>query len=110
FVALSCYAAVRRCQYAQNTLKQCSSNGGIRTGVPMSLLGLGGWHIGAVQEKAEATCIRHAALDERITFFDNAWDYHNGKNEEWIGEPLAVGGKRSKAFLMTKNCERVQVP
>ena len=69
----------------------------------MCLLCLGGWHIGAVQEKAEAICIRHAALDEGITFFENAWDYQNGKSEECMGEPLAVGGKPSNAFLMTKN-------
>jgi aryl-alcohol dehydrogenase-like predicted oxidoreductase len=67
---------------------------------------LGGWHIGAVQEKAESIRIMHAALDEGITFFDNAWDYHNGKSEEWMGDALSVGGKRAKVFLMTKNCER----
>jgi aryl-alcohol dehydrogenase-like predicted oxidoreductase len=77
-----------------------------RTGVPVSMICLGGWHIGAVQEKAESIRIMHAALDEGITFFDNAWDYHNGKSEEWMGEALAVGGKRAKVFLMTKNCER----
>ena len=77
-----------------------------RTGVPVSMICLGGWHIGAVQEKAESIRIMHAALDEGITFFDNAWDYHNGKSEEWMGEALSVDGKRAKVFLMTKNCER----
>ena len=77
-----------------------------RTGVPVSMICLGGWHIGAVQEKAESIRIMHAALDEGITFFDNAWDYHNGKSEEWMGKALSVGGKRAKVFLMTKNCER----
>ena len=77
-----------------------------KTGVRVSILCLGGWHIGAVQEKAEAVRIMHAAIDDGITFFDNAWDYHDGRSEEWMGEALAQGGKRSKVFLMTKNCER----
>lgn len=77
-----------------------------RTGVAVSILCLGGWHIGAVKDKAEAIRIMHAALDEGINFFDNAWDYHAGKSEEWMGEALAIGGKRNKVFLMTKNCER----
>ncbi len=93
-------------------LAQSSRSGGIptrvlgRTGVPVSILCLGGWHIGAVKEKGESTRIMHAAIDEGITFFDNAWDYHDGRSEEWMGEALAQGGKRSKVFLMTKNCER----
>jgi uncharacterized protein len=77
-----------------------------KTGVSLSILGLGGWHIGAVQEKAEAIRIMHAAIDEGITFFDNAWDYHDGRSEEWMGDALALEGKRKKVFLMTKNCER----
>ncbi len=48
----------------------------------------------------------HAALDEGLTFFDNAWDYHDGGSEEIMGKALAVPGKRDKCFLMTKNCAR----
>ena len=77
-----------------------------RTKERVSILCLGGWHIGSVKEKDESIRIMHAAIDEGITFFDNAWDYHNGRSEEWMGEALAVGGKRDKVFLMTKNCER----
>ncbi len=77
-----------------------------RTKERVSILCLGGWHIGSVSEKNEAIRIMHAAIDEGITFFDNAWDYHNGRSEEWMGEALAVAGKRNKVFLMTKNCER----
>jgi aryl-alcohol dehydrogenase-like predicted oxidoreductase len=98
---------------AQQVLAQTQSgSGGVptrvlgRTGQRVSILCLGGWHIGAVKEKSEAIRIMHAAIDEGVTFFDNAWDYHNGKSEEWMGEALAEGGKRQKVFLMTKNCER----
>jgi aryl-alcohol dehydrogenase-like predicted oxidoreductase len=76
-----------------------------RTGQRVSILCLGGWHIGAVKEQAEAIRIMHAAVDEGLTFFDNCWDYHDGGAEEVMGKALA-GGRRQKVFLMTKNCER----
>ena len=77
-----------------------------RTGVSVSILALGGWHIGAVKDQAEAVRIMHAAIDEGLTFFDNAWDYHDGGSEEVMGKALARGGKRDKVFLMTQNCGR----
>lgn len=77
-----------------------------RTNERVSILCLGGWHIGAASSKEESFRIMHAAIDQGINFFDNAWDYHDGKSEEWMGEGLAQGGKRNKVFLMTKNCER----
>jgi aryl-alcohol dehydrogenase-like predicted oxidoreductase len=77
-----------------------------RTGERVSILCLGGWHIGAVKDEAEAIKIMHTALDEGLTFFDNAWDYHDGGSEEIMGKALAMDGKRKKCFLMTKNCGR----
>ena len=41
-----------------------------------------------------------------LTFFDNAWDYHDGGSESIMGKALAVGGRRKRVFLMTKNCAR----
>jgi predicted aldo/keto reductase-like oxidoreductase len=76
-----------------------------KTGQTVSILCLGGWHIGAVKDEKEAVKIMHAAIDEGITFFDNAWDYHDGGSEAIMGKALA-GGKRQKVFLMTKNCAR----
>lgn len=77
-----------------------------KTGERVSLICLGGWHIGSVKDKKEAVKIMHAALDNGLTFFDNAWDYHDGGSEEVMGEALAADGKRKKCFLMTKNCGR----
>jgi predicted aldo/keto reductase-like oxidoreductase len=78
-----------------------------KTGVQVPILCLGGWHIGqpAIGD-AEAERIMHAAIDEGVTFFDNAWDYHEGRSEEIMGKALATGGRRQKVFLMTKNCGR----
>ena len=79
-----------------------------RTGANVSVLCLGGWHIGyaAQQDEAEAIRIMQAAVDEGVTFFDNAWDYHDGYSEIVMGKALAESGKREKVFLMTKGCDR----
>jgi len=71
------------------------------TGCMVSMVGLGGFHIGVTKDDAEATRIMHAAIDAGVTFFDNCWDYNEGKSEERMGRALA-GGKRQQVFLMTK--------
>ncbi len=78
------------------------------TGANVSILALGGWHIGDVPDKSEAIRIMHTALDEGMNFFDNCWDYHWGGSEEIMGQALAAdGGKwRKKCFLMSKVCAR----
>ncbi|MDB4968554.1 MAG: aldo/keto reductase [Myxococcales bacterium] len=73
-----------------------------RTGVKVSLLGLGGFHLGIPKDDKEAVRIVHAALDHGVTFLDNCWDYNRGKSEERMGAALAEGGRRAKVFLMTK--------
>ncbi|MCC6363242.1 MAG: aldo/keto reductase [Bryobacterales bacterium] len=77
-----------------------------RTGVRVSIMGIGGWHVGVIPDKKESIRIMHAAIDEGVNFFDNAWDYQDGGAESVMGEALSQGGKRNKVFLMTKNCER----
>jgi aryl-alcohol dehydrogenase-like predicted oxidoreductase len=77
-----------------------------KTGERVSIICLGGWHIGSVKDEKEAIKIMHTALDEGLIFFDNAWDYHDGHSEEVMGKALAMDGKRKKCFLMTKNCGR----
>lgn len=77
-----------------------------KTGQRVSILCLGGWHIGSVKDEQLAIKIMHTALDEGMTFFDNAWDYHDGGSEEVMGKALATDGRRKKCFLMTKNCDR----
>jgi predicted aldo/keto reductase-like oxidoreductase len=77
------------------------------TGERVSILCLGGWHIGQcgkVDGEPEAIGMMHEAIDEGLTFFDNAWDYHDGYAEELMGR--AIADRREQVFLMTKNCER----
>ena len=72
------------------------------TGARVSIIGLGGWDIGAVADEAESIAIMHRAIDEGITFFDNCWDYHQGRSEERMGKALSSEGRRDRIFLMTK--------
>jgi len=70
--------------------------------VTISALGLGGHHLGSAQDLKTAIEIVHRAIDGGVTFFDNCWEYHLGKSENWMGWGLK--GKRDKVFLMTKVC------
>ncbi len=74
-----------------------------RTGASVSVIGLGGSHLGDVRDPDEAVRIVHEAIDSGINFFDNAWEYHDGKSEEILGKALQ-GGFRNRIFLMTKVC------
>jgi aryl-alcohol dehydrogenase-like predicted oxidoreductase len=73
-----------------------------RTGAKVSALGLGGHHLGDVATVDEAVELVHEAVDRGITFFDNCWEYYNGRSEDWLGRGLK--GRRDKVFLMTKVC------
>jgi len=73
-----------------------------RTGIQVSALGLGGHHLGDLQTVEEAIRLVHEAVDAGITFFDNCWEYWNGRAEDWLGR--ALKGRRDKVFLMTKVC------
>lgn len=72
-----------------------------KTGVEVSLVGLGGHHIGRPKDEGAALRLIHSAIDQGITFLDNCWDYHDGKSEERMGKALR-DGRRQKVFLMTK--------
>jgi predicted aldo/keto reductase-like oxidoreductase len=73
-----------------------------RTGVTVSAIGLGGYHLGTVSSKREAVKLVQKAVDAGITFMDNAWEYHDGRSEELMG--VALEGRRGDVFLMTKVC------
>lgn len=72
------------------------------TGVNVSMLGLGGHHIGRIKDDDQSIRFIRKAIDRGVTFLDNAWEYHNGRSEELMGKAL-TGGYRDKAFLMTKH-------
>ena len=73
-----------------------------RTGVQVSLIGLGGWHLGFkhLDEQLAVRIIR-TAIDNGINFMDNCWDYNEGASEIRMGKALH-DGYRERVFLMTK--------
>ena len=73
-----------------------------RTGVQVSAMGVGGYHLGSAKSDQAANEIVAKALDHGVDFFDNAWEYHDGLSEERLGK--ALKGKRDRAFVMTKVC------
>jgi aryl-alcohol dehydrogenase-like predicted oxidoreductase len=73
-----------------------------RSGVKVSAIASGGHHLGDPEDQKISQQIVDEAIDGGITFFDNCWEYHRGKSEEWLGS--ALKGKRDRIFLMTKVC------
>ncbi len=73
-----------------------------RTGEAVSVLGLGGYHLGTTPTVTAAVRIIHEAIDAGITFLDNAWEYHEGESEIRMGR--AIADRRGDVFLMTKVC------
>jgi predicted aldo/keto reductase-like oxidoreductase len=73
-----------------------------RTNEMVSMLGLGGWHMGSINDDRQAIGLVREAVDLGVTFMDNAWGYHQGRSEELMGRAL-TGGRRQKVFLMTKH-------
>ena len=73
-----------------------------RTGEKVSVLTIGGHHIGAkdVPEDVAINIIR-TAIDEGVNFLDNAWSYQQGRSEERMGKALK-DGYREKVLIMTK--------
>lgn len=73
-----------------------------RTGEHVSILALGGYHLGTLNSVDDAIRLVHAAVDAGVNFMDNAWEYNQGRSEEWVGR--ALEGRRDKVLVMTKVC------
>ncbi|HEY3915205.1 MAG TPA: aldo/keto reductase [Verrucomicrobiae bacterium] len=73
-----------------------------RADAQISALGCGGHHLGDLKNIDDAIQLVREAVDGGITFFDNCWEYWNGKSENILGR--GIKGRRDKVFLMTKVC------
>jgi len=71
-------------------------------GETVSILGLGGYHLGLTKTLTDAVRIVHEAIDAGANFLDNAWEYHDGESERRMGR--AIADRRDSVFLMTKVC------
>ena len=72
-----------------------------RSGEKVSIVGLGGYHIGHPEDEQLSIRLVRTALDYGMNFLDNCWDYNGGQSEIRMGKALR-DGYRQKAFLMTK--------
>ena len=66
------------------------------TDAEVSIMGLGGYHLGTIASKREAVRIVQAAVEAGITFMDNAWEYHDGREREaaWARRSPTAGARR----------------
>jgi len=71
-----------------------------RTGESVTMLGVGGWHIGRMNERHAQETIE-VALEEGVRFFDTAESYQSGGSESRLGQ-LLTPKYRDVVFLMTK--------
>jgi aryl-alcohol dehydrogenase-like predicted oxidoreductase len=78
-----------------------------RSGEKVSLLGLGGYHVGIQKDEQESIRIIRTASDNGVNFMDNSWDYNGGASEIRMGKALR-DGYRKKVFLMTKTDGQVK--
>jgi len=75
-----------------------------RTGEAVTMLGVGGWHIGRMSERdAQATI--EAALEGGVRFFDSAESYQSGGSESYLGRFLTPK-YRGLVYVMTKTTAR----
>jgi len=102
FIQTAAFATISSTVMAQTASTSIAKRPLGRSGIDVSILGVGGFHLGSADTLEEATSIVQQSLDAGINFFDNAWEYHDGKSEEWLGH--ALGTRRNEAVLMTKVC------
>jgi aryl-alcohol dehydrogenase-like predicted oxidoreductase len=77
-----------------------------KTGLEVTIIGLGGWHLGSIGDQKHATALVRRAYDLGINFFDCAWNYHDGRSETFLG--AALNGIRDEVWVMTKSEERTR--
>ena len=77
------------------------------TGESITMLGVGGYHIGGAMSEKEAQATIETAIEGGIRFFDTAEGYQSGISEKRLGKYL-VPKYREHVFLMTK-CEQKNI-
>lgn len=76
-----------------------------RSGLTVTMLGLGGYHVSDWMNESTAQQVIEAAIAGGIRFFDTAASYGGGRSESRYGK-LLVPKYRSEIFLMSKTAAR----
>jgi aryl-alcohol dehydrogenase-like predicted oxidoreductase len=72
-----------------------------RSGLKVSVVGLGCMNFGMMNDEAESAEVVHKAMDLGVNFFDTADVYgERGKSEQWLGR--ALGSRRPEVIVATK--------
>jgi len=71
-----------------------------RSGLVVSVVGLGTNNFGWRLDEERAVAVVHAAVDAGLTFFDTAEMYGDGASERFLGRALA--GRREEVVIATK--------
>ncbi len=100
-VAATLAAGAEKIAWAADTNAEVPRRTLGRTGEKVSMVGIGGYHIGSQKDEQESIRIIRTALDNGINFLDNCWDYNGGESEVRMGKALR-DGYRQRAFVMTK--------
>jgi predicted aldo/keto reductase-like oxidoreductase len=100
-VAATCSVGAERLAWAVDSKTGMTYRTLGRTGEKVSMMGLGGYHIGNQKDEQESIRIIRTAIDNGVNFLDNCWDYNGGESEVRMGKALR-DGYRQRAFLMTK--------
>lgn len=75
-----------------------------KTNEKISIIGMGGWHVGNIKEEKTALQMITQAYELGINFFDTAFSYNDGQSEIRYGK--ALKSKRNDIFLMSKSTQR----
>jgi uncharacterized protein len=75
-----------------------------RTAEAVTMLGVGGWHLGGLSER-DAQASIEIALEGGVRFFDTAESYQSGDSESRMGK-LLTPKYRDVIYLMTKTTAR----
>lgn len=76
-----------------------------KTGEQLTLLSVGGYHIGLVEKDSTAQSVIDSAIEEGVRFFETAHGYQSGRSEERYGK-LLCPKYRDHIYLMTKSTAR----
>jgi hypothetical protein len=72
------------------------------TGVEVSIIGMGGYHLGKTSDPGAAIQFIRTAIDHGISFMDNCWDYNLGRERDSPRESIA-GRLPKSGFSHDKN-------
>ena len=76
----------------------------------VSIMGVGGYHLGQVRTVTEAVRIVQEAVDAGLNFLDNAWEYHEGESERRMGRAIGTSDATNGLLARLHRTRRRRAP